>query len=275
MEEEREALIQRAKDGDGAALGDLIKSVQDRVFRLSLRMLADPDGAQDATQDILIRVITKLSTFNGESSFETWVHKVAINYLLTARKIIARDPGLSFETFGADLIDGLVDESMASPEDNVMVNELRLRCTMAMLLCLDRKHRAAYVLGEILEMESAEAADVLGVEAATFRKQLSRARTSIQEFTAHFCGLASVSAPCSCPRRLPAALHCGRLGTRPSAALVDAPGYSTVKALAGRLNAQLATAKLQRATGPLRAPEDFAATVLRLIDPPQPRRSDA
>lgn len=268
LAEVQDHLIQQAKDGNALALAALVKAVQDKVHRLSMRMLADPDGAQDATQEILIRVITKLSTFNGDSRFETWVYKVAMNYLITAKKIIARDPGLSFESFGKDLIDGLVDEAAASPEDQVMVNELRLRCTMAMLMCLDRKHRAAYVLGEILEMEHGEAADILSLAPATFRKQLSRSRASVQEFTAAHCGLANSAAPCSCPKRLPAALHCGRLGASPSPALANAPSYAAAKAFAGKLSAALVTAKLQRATGPLKAPEDFAARVLSLVDPP-------
>lgn len=268
MAHDEERLVRQAKDGDADALAELVKSVQDRVYRLSVRMLADPDAAQDASQDILIRVITKLSTFNGESRFETWVYKVAVNYLLTARKIIASDPGLSFEFFGKDLIEGLVDDSVASPEDHAMLNDLRLRCTMAMLMCLDRKHRAAYVLGEVLEMEHAEAAEILGIEPAAFRKQLSRARADIQNFTASHCGLVNASAPCSCPRRLPAALHCGRLGAGPSPVLADAPSYAAAKAMAAQFNAQLAAAKLQRATGPLRAPNDFAERVLRLVEPP-------
>lgn len=268
MAQDQDNLIRKAKDGEADALSALVRSVQDGVFRLAVRMLADPDAAQDATQEILIRVITKLSTFNGDSRFETWVYKVAVNYLITARKVISRDPGLSFEHFGKDLIDGLVDESAASPEDHAMLNDLRLRCTMAMLMCVDRKHRAAYVLGEILEMEHAEAAGILEIEPATFRKQLSRSRASMVEFATAHCGLANASAACSCPRRLPAALHCGRLGSGPSAVLAGAPGYAAVKAIARSFNARLATAELQRATGPLRAPEDFAARVLSLIDAP-------
>lgn len=268
MFSDQENLIRRAKGSDAAALGQLVSSVQDGVFRLSMRMLADPDNAQDATQEILIRVVTKLSTFNGDSLFRTWVYKVAMNYLLTARKVIARDPGLSFDFFGQDLIDGLVDENMASPEDHAMLNDLRLRCTMAMLMCLDRKHRAAYVLGEVLEMDQAEASEILGVEPATFRKQLSRARSEIQRFTAAHCSLTNQSAPCSCPKRLPAALNCGRLGSGPYAGFTDAPSYAAAKEMAGRFNAELATAKFQRATGPLKAPFDFAAKVLNLIDPP-------
>ncbi|WCL55592.1 RNA polymerase sigma factor [Gimibacter soli] len=268
LTKDQEIVVRKAKDGDAAALTQLVRAVQDNVFRLSLRMLADPDGAQDATQEILIRVITKLSTFNGESRFETWVHRVAVNYLLTAQKVMARDPGLTFDIFGADLIDGLVDEDMASPEDHAMLNDLRLNCTMAMLLCLDHKHRAAYVLGEVLEFEHAEAAAILSVEPATFRKQLSRARTSVQAFASTHCGLVDATAPCSCPRRLPAALTCGRLGPGPNSVFADAPGYAAAKAMAGAVNAGLAAVELQRAMGPLRAPEDFAAKVLSLVDPP-------
>lgn len=268
MAQEQNPLIQQAKEGDAAALATLVRSVQDKVFRLSVRMLADPDAAQDATQEILIRVITKLSSFQGDCRFETWVYKVAVNYLISARKVIAQDPGLSFETFGENLLDGLVDDREASPEDHAMVNELRLRCTMAMLLCLDRKHRAAYILGEILELEHTEAAEVLGIGAANFRKQLSRSRASVQAFTTDHCSLAQKTAPCSCPRRLPAALRCGRLGSAPSPVFAEAPDYATARAMADRFNAHVIHAKLQQATGPLKAPVDFAAKVLRLIDPP-------
>lgn len=148
--------IELAQDGDAKALETLVLGIQDRIHKLALRMLADPIAAQDATQEILIRIVTKLSTYRGDSSFETWTYRVATNYLLTARKIIANDPGLSFQRYSDDLLDGIADEQSAAPEDHVMLNELRLRCTMAMLLCLDRDHRAAYVLGDVLEFEHGE-----------------------------------------------------------------------------------------------------------------------
>jgi RNA polymerase sigma factor (sigma-70 family) len=143
--------IKRAQGGDAKALEALVRGIQDRTYKLALRMLADPNAAQDATQEILIRVVMKLSTYRGESSFETWTYRVATNYLLTARKVIANDPGLSFQMFAEDLLDGIADEQAMAAEDHVMLNELRIRCTMAMLLCLDREHRAAYVLGDVLE----------------------------------------------------------------------------------------------------------------------------
>lgn len=86
--QDQDVPIRQAKDGDAAALAELVRVVQDRVFRLAMRMLADPDAAEDAAQEILIRVVTKLPTFKGESRFETWVHTVAVNYLLTARRLV-------------------------------------------------------------------------------------------------------------------------------------------------------------------------------------------
>ncbi|WP_298362059.1 RNA polymerase sigma factor [uncultured Litoreibacter sp.] len=269
MTQSEHSKIKLAQDGDAAALEDVVRSIQDRVFRLATRMLADPVAAQDATQEILIRIVTKLSTYRGDSAFETWVYRVATNYLLTARKMIANDPGLSFEMFSDDLLDGLADDRTAAAEDHVMLNELRVRCTMAMLLCLDRDHRAAYVLGEILELDHREAASIVEVSPANFRKRLSRARRAVQAFTAASCGLTTpTTAACTCRKRLPAAMASGRIGPTPSPALSGAPSMSEAQTLAAETEAGLVAAKLQRATGPLTPLKDFAADVLRIVDPP-------
>ena len=139
---------------------------------------------------------------------------------------------------------------------------------MAMLLCLDRDHRAAYVLGDVLEFEHGAAADVLDITPGTYRKRLSRARARVQDFTARTCGLAAPTAPCSCKKRLPAAMAKGRIGTSPSADLREAPRFAETEALASQTQTNLVTAKLQRATGPLTSPKDYAAEVLRLVEPP-------
>lgn len=268
MDRVQTADIAAAKQGDAKALETLVRGIQDRVYRLAYRMLANPSAAQDATQEILVRIVTKLSTFREDSQFETWVYRVATNYLLTARKVIANDPGLSFQMFGDDLLGGLADEAQAAPEDHIMLNELRLRCTMAMLLCLDPPHRAAYVLGEIIEFDHAEAAEALGISPANFRKRLSRARALVQDFTAAHCGLADKGARCTCRKRLPAAMAMGRIGTAPSAEFAEAPAFAEVEKQALRTQTSLIAAKLQRATGPLTPLNDYAAEVLKIVNPP-------
>lgn len=252
--------IQAAQGGDKQALERVVLSVQDQVHRLALRMLALPEDAREATQEILIRVVTNLSAFRGDSAFSTWVYRIATNHLLTVRKGCQ---GLTFEAFEADLHDGLSDTPDAT--DTVMLNELRMACTMAMLLCLDVNHRLAYVLGDILEMDHAQAAGLLDITPANYRKRLSRARADVQGFTARVCGLANPAAKCSCPRRLPAAQALGRL---PKAPAPDAPDYDTVKTRVARAEAGLKAITLQRATGALAAPHDLTKALMAAVDPP-------
>ena len=75
--EEFQSLIEKATAGDKKALETLIADAQDLVFNLSLRMLGTFPDAEDATQDILLKMITHVSSFRGDSSFTTWVFRIA------------------------------------------------------------------------------------------------------------------------------------------------------------------------------------------------------
>ncbi len=259
-------IVKRAQNGDATALDQIVRNVQDQVHRLALRMMGDVSLAEDATQDILVRIITKLSTFQGESRFETWVYRVAMNHLLTAKKVRGQDPGLTFSAFEDDLLSGLTDDA-PSAEHQLLLNELRLKCTVALLLCLDPDHRAAYVLGDVLEMSQSEAIDVLDVSAATYRKRLSRARSKVEGFTARSCGLVSQLAPCRCERRVTTARQLGRVG-QAERTYQAAPTFDDAVTMAHRAEASIVTAKLQRATGPLRSGRDIARDVLKIVNPP-------
>jgi len=260
------AIVKSAQSGDRAALEDVVRTVQDRVHHLALRMLANPEDARDATQEILITVVTKLSTFRGDSAFETWVYSVATYYLLTARKVAARETGLSFDMFAADLQAGLVTDPAPAADDLVMLNELRISCTMAMLLCLDPSHRIAYVLGDILEFAHGEAAQIQDITPANHRKRLSRARAAVLEFTSQSCGLASATAKCSCPRRLPAALAQGRVDRGDLRfATKAAPTYVSVLRMTKNLEQKLKVLKLQTTTGTHEYPDDLGAQIAQIV----------
>ncbi len=260
-------LAKKAGGGDRQALEAIVHGMQDRVHRLAMRMLVNPDDALEATQEILILVITRLSTFRGESAFGTWVYRVATNYLLNAKKIASRDRGLTFDMFAADLEAGLVADPEPSAEDTVMLNELRIACTMAMLLCLDLKHRIAYVLGDILEFEHAEAAQILDISAVNFRKRLSRARQQILAFTAQRCGLANEQAKCSCPRRLPAALAQHRVDADSKYhSSREGPTYEDVVASVKRVEGDLRGLKLQAAIPDYPCPTDLGAQIARIVE---------
>lgn len=261
-------VVSYAQSGDREALAEVVSRIQDTIYRLSVRMLADATAAEDATQEILVLVITGLSQFRGQSRFSTWVYRVAVNHLLTAKKIQAREFGLTFEDYGEDLEDGLEDSEAVDPTDIVMFNELRVACTMAMLLCLDMDHRIAYVLGRILELSQSEAVEILELPAATYRKRVSRASAKVEAFTAKRCGVVSPGvAKCSCPRRLPKALEMQRVD--PTAPLTrggaDAPTHRDVLEEVSRAEASLRGLCAQRLVPEFRNPRNFTQKLEQIL----------
>lgn len=212
-----QSLVARARSGCGEALEQIVIEIQGDIYRLSLRMLWHPEDAEDATQEILIRVIKNLGTFRFESEFSTWVYRIASNLLLTTRKRRMEQRSISFEQFSDDLVDGLSDAALteySEAEQLLLVEEVKVGCTQAMLLCLDRDHRMAYILGEIMELGGDEAACILGIKPDAFRKRLSRSRERIRTFLQGNCGLVNPDSPCRCHRRVRRAVQVGRVNPR-------------------------------------------------------------
>ncbi len=264
MNQNLDTQVTLAQTGDKDALEHVIRDVQDKVHHLAMRFLVNPEDALDATQEILVQIITKLSTFEAKSQFTTWVYRVAVNYLLNAKKVQERDPGLNFDLFREDLESNLTESG--NPEHPALLNELRTACTMAMLLCLDLKHRAAYVVGDILEIDSHEAASILSISRENFRKRLSRARSQIERFTLSNCGIANTAAKCHCNNRLPAAVQMGRVQPEQ---LIYSDGfthsYSQVVEQARQLEDTLKVLCLQRATPHYSNPSEFGTYLSELI----------
>jgi len=109
MSDDLESLLERARSGDRDSLERLVEQIQGPVYNLALRMLWHPEDARDATQDILIRVITHLGSFRGDSRVQTWVYRVAANYLISARQGRVEAQGYTFDRFANDLHDGLAE----------------------------------------------------------------------------------------------------------------------------------------------------------------------
>lgn len=206
-----DTLVEAAQAGDADALERLLETVRDRIYRLALRMVTLPADAEDATQEILIKVMTRLSIFAGEAAFTTWVHRVAVNHLLDRRKSPIEREQLTFDAYGEDLLNGLADEPSTDPDAELLAEEVRLACTQAMLTCLDRDHRVAYVLGEIFEVTSDEGAYICDISPATYRKRLSRARSRVRSFLSANCGWINPETRCRCTKRVDVAVSLGRI----------------------------------------------------------------
>lgn len=193
-------LVLGARAGDRQALSALVSYAKDRVHTLAVRMLGDPVLAEDATQEILIRVITGLATFRAESSLSTWVYRVAANQLLTIRRSRSEARSESLEAMGEEIGEGLKSGDVPL-EDQVLVTEAKLACTSRLILGLDRDHRLAFILGEILELSAEEGGSVLEISPEAFRKRLSRGRERMARFLDGHCGVANPANPCRCARQ--------------------------------------------------------------------------
>lgn len=203
MGSDLEWLVEAAKEGDKKALEDLVLKIQDKIYGLALRMLYNPSDAEDAAQEILLKIITRLSTFRGESAFTTWMYRVAVNHLLTLRRRQPELEAVSFEEYEKSLeLDSPVDwqESSSTALQQIYVEEIMISCLQGLLLCLDREHRLAYLLVEVFDVSSEQGAAILEITPTAFRKRLSRARERIQDFLKRNCALINPDNPCTCER---------------------------------------------------------------------------
>lgn len=222
-------LISLSLNGNRKALEELLVSVQDMVFNLSLRMLGTIADAEDASQDIMVKIITNLAGFQQTSSFPTWVYRLSVNNLLNYKKsLLSRQP-LSFDIFAADICKTDEDAGMDAIneyEKEELAHELKLSCSNVMLQCLDPQSRCAFILGTMFNIDSHTAGEIMNITPVTFRKKLSRSRQKMSEFMHIYCGLAN--GKCSCRKRTTYAIKQGRINP-------ENPEYSNLRSLLDQL----------------------------------------
>lgn len=206
-------LARRAADGDGEALAALLKEVQHPVYRLALRFLGHPEDAQDATQEILVRLVTHLGSFEGRSKFTTWAYTVAMRSLLRTKKRFVESSVQGAEQFAAFLDRGMgeIDTTMEETEYRLLCEEVRVSCTYGMLLCIPRPQRAAYLLADVLGVTDVEGAEILGCSREAFRQRVSRARRTLRHVIDNRCGLVDPANPCKCGKQISSSEQAGIL----------------------------------------------------------------
>lgn len=205
-------MIELAVDGDRNAMEALIFTVQDMIFNLSLRMLGTLQDAEDASQEIIMKIILGLSAFRKESAFSTWVYRIATNYLLNYKKSMFARAQLSFDYYAEDIQKGFLEvkhEQLQDVDKNLLSEELKASCTNVMLQCLDAESRCIYVLGTMFHLDSRIAAEIFDLSPEAYRQRLSRIRKTVAEFLNTYCGLGQGS--CNCKKRIGYAITNHRL----------------------------------------------------------------
>ncbi len=266
---DEELRVRMAKDGDRESLEWLARRHLPWIYNVALRMLCHPDDAEDASQEILVKVITRLSTFEGRSSFRTWLYRIAFNHLLTMKRL--RQERWTFEAYGRVLEElperELVDSSNPSADVQVWLEEAKIGCTTGLLLCLDREQRLIYVLGDIFGVSDRLAAEVLDVSRDNFRQKLSRARRDLHSFAQGKCGLVNPANSCRCTRKTKAFIDAGYVN--PQKLLFVREHVQTVRDVAPAVYDNLEEADRQYAelhrAHPFQVPPDFAARLRSLL----------
>src|SRR5437868_12991045 len=94
-------LVEQAKNGDRAALEKLILRHQAWIYNIAVRMVFRPHDAEEVTQEVLVKVITRLGTFQGESQFRTWLYRITANHVLNMKRRDAETRVTTFADYGA------------------------------------------------------------------------------------------------------------------------------------------------------------------------------
>jgi RNA polymerase sigma factor (sigma-70 family) len=209
-----ETLIEKAVNGDKYALEEIIKKHQDWIYNIALRMVFYSDEAKDVTQEVLIKIITNLSSFRMQSSFRTWVYRIVVNHVLNMKKSRGEKVHASnFEEYGKE-IDRTPDydltrETNLSFDSDTIIEEVKLSCMNGMMLCLSREQRVIFILGALFGVSDKTGSEIMEISRENFRQKLSRTRKELFNFMNNKCGLIHKVNPCHCSKKAKALVDSG------------------------------------------------------------------
>ncbi|MEM6737261.1 MAG: RNA polymerase sigma factor [Bacteroidota bacterium] len=258
--------IEHALSGDKKALENVVEEVKDLIYNLSLKMLLFPEDAEDATQEILVRVITHLSTFQRRSSFQTWVYRVASNYLITEKaKKGYKAKIISLDEYADQIDTGHSERVMYTNnqgEISLLEEEVKVSCTHGLLHCLNPTNRLIYILGDVLDFNSSEGAEILDITPVSFRKQLSRSREKVRKFLTTKCGLVNSDNPSRCQRKIDFLINQEMIN--PKALRFANPTHRSID-LMNKIDSLDQTLRVFRSVTPLEAPKAVLEEIKQMI----------
>ena len=206
-------LVERTLAGDTAALDTLVRRHQPFIYNVAWKFVHDPDDAWDLTQEVLLKVITKLSQYRAESAFRTWLYRIVFTEFLQSKRRSTETQFTTFADYGERL------EAVPNPELTVeeeieqreLSREMQIKCMSGMLMCLNREQRLIYILGAGFGIDHKLGAEVLGLSPGNFRVKLHRARRDLETYTNDKCGLVNPANACRCPKKAKALREMGAL----------------------------------------------------------------
>jgi len=199
------ALIQSCLNGSKQALNTLVENHQGYIFNVALKYFNHIADAEDATQEVLIKVIANLGNYDAsKAQFRTWLYRITFHHFLNAKKVpIELRYEAGFENFFTT-IEGSKIEELTLEEENKMkweFEEAKVACMAGMIMCLDRAQRLTYIIGDVFDIDHHLGAEIFEISTDNFRQRLTRARKDLYEWMHNRCGLVNRDNPCRCPKK--------------------------------------------------------------------------
>jgi RNA polymerase sigma factor (sigma-70 family) len=210
-DEEEANLVKLTIEGDKNAAEKLILNHQVFIYNLALKMTRSVEDAQDLTQEVFLKALSALSKFKGKSKFRTWLYRIAVNHFLNAKKGRHEIQSQSFESF-FNYVDTIPDYDFSLKEQkeiSATIEDLRIGCTNAMLLCLDREQRIIFILSEMFDIDHKLGSEILGITPGNFRIKVMRVRQDFYNWMNNRCGLINQANPCRCAKKTKAFIDAG------------------------------------------------------------------
>ena len=168
-------LVVRARDGDRAALEQLLRRHQDRIHALCRRMVGHPTDAQDVAQEAMISVVRGLPSFDGRSAFTTWLYRITTNACLDELRRRQRRPLVALPDLDRE-IDAGPSQGGAPDLAEQAADKLDIDAALA---ALPLEFRAPVVLRDLCRLDYREIATVLDIPPGTVRSRIARGRAAL------------------------------------------------------------------------------------------------
>lgn len=223
-------LVREILDGNKKSLNGLILRHQPFIYNIAWKMLGDPVKAEDLTQEALLKIISNLGSFKGESAFRTWAYRIVRNHFLNDQKKPSNMFASNFKDLG-NMLDAAPSVDISLEEQNIKkeeIREVRLQCLSGMLLCLTKEQRLIYVIGDIFGADHNIGSEIMEISKANYRMKLSKARKDLHNFMQNKCGLVNKANPCRCHKKVTVAMDQGMVDAKEL--LFNRKEYSTFQA---------------------------------------------
>lgn len=227
--------ISQSLKGDQSALEVLILRHQSWIFNIALTTTGDIHLAEDVTQEVLIKVITKLSAYDPQkAAFRTWLYRIVVNHIMNMKENRK-------ESFFSKMMENNDDETFLNNqpdrrktlrvENERLKEETKASCVLCVLLCLNRKERIVFTLAAIFDVTDKIGAEICEMSRVNFRQSLSRSRKKVYQYFMDNCSLLNENNPCTCADQTNYLLKTGIINAE--RLIVDQNSLGTIQSVLG------------------------------------------